>query len=148
MDAMNGRVENGSTAVHNSFTPGGFTMTLRRSILAFALAAFATAAAAQEYPNKPIKMIVPFPPAGGTDILGRTVANKLAELNKWNVIVDNKPGAGGNIGVDAAAKSPPDGYTIAPGNPLKCTSQVKSCAACWRAVAKMIASAVASLCAR
>jgi tripartite-type tricarboxylate transporter receptor subunit TctC len=90
-------------------------MTLRRSILAFVLAAFATAAAAQDYPNKPIKMIVPFPPAGGTDILGRTVANKLAELNKWNVIVDNKPGAGGNIGVDAAAKSPADGYTLVMG---------------------------------
>src|SRR4051812_39960490 len=94
---------------------GGFTMTLRRFILAFTLAAFATAAAAQEYPNKPIKMIVPFPPAGGTDILGRTVANKLAELDKWNVVVDNKPGAGGNIGVDAAAKSPADGYTLVMG---------------------------------
>lgn len=90
-------------------------MKLRRSVLGFALAAFAVAAAAQEYPTKPIKMIVPFPPSGGTDILGRTVAQKLDELNKWNVIVDNKPGAGGNIGVDTAAKSPPDGYTLVMG---------------------------------
>jgi tripartite-type tricarboxylate transporter receptor subunit TctC len=90
-------------------------MSLRRSILGFVLAAAATTAAAQEYPTKPIKIIVPFPPAGGTDILGRTVANKLGELNKWSVIVDNKPGAGGNIGVDTAAKSPPDGYTLVMG---------------------------------
>ena len=71
--------------------------------------------AAAEYPDKPIKIIVPFPPAGGTDILARQVANKLTEVKKWTVIVDNKPGAGGNIGVDAAAKSPPDGYTLVMG---------------------------------
>ncbi|APV48647.1 LacI family transcriptional regulator [Betaproteobacteria bacterium GR16-43] len=90
-------------------------MMLRRSILGLAAAAFATAAAAQSYPSKPIKLVVPFPPAGGTDILARTVANKLTEMNKWTVVVDNKPGAGGNIGVDATAKSAPDGYTVVMG---------------------------------
>jgi tripartite-type tricarboxylate transporter receptor subunit TctC len=88
----------------------------RRSIAAFALAAVAACAWAQgEYPAKPIKMIVPFPPAGGTDILARTVANQLATANKWTVVVDNRAGAGGNIGVDAAAKSAPDGYTLVMG---------------------------------
>ena len=91
-------------------------MKFRRSIAAFALAAVAACAWAQgEYPAKPIKMIVPFPPAGGTDILARTVANQLATANKWTVVVDNRAGAGGNIGVDAAAKSAPDGYTLVMG---------------------------------
>ena len=90
-------------------------MNLRKSIAALALAAVATAAAAQEYPSKPIKLVVPFPPAGGTDILARTVANHLQTSNKWVVVVDNRPGAGGNIGVDATAKSPPDGYTLVMG---------------------------------
>jgi len=88
---------------------------LRRSILGLAAAAFATTVAAQTYPSKPIKLVVPFPPAGGTDILARTVANKLTEVNKWTVVVDNRPGAGGNIGVDATAKSTPDGYTVVMG---------------------------------
>lgn len=65
-----------------------------------------------DYPNKPIRVIVPFPPGGGTDVYARLIANKLTERLKWVVVVDNKPGAGGNIGVDAAAKSAPDGYTI------------------------------------
>jgi tripartite-type tricarboxylate transporter receptor subunit TctC len=90
-------------------------VNLRKSIVALALAAVASAAAAQEYPSKPIKLIVPFPPAGGTDILSRTVANYLTTTNKWTVVVDNRPGAGGNIGVDAVAKSPPDGYTLVMG---------------------------------
>ncbi|KQO20022.1 tripartite tricarboxylate transporter substrate binding protein [Acidovorax sp. Leaf78] len=67
------------------------------------------------YPNKPIRLIVPFPPGGGTDMIARTVAQKLTDQNKWNVIVDNRPGAGGNLGVDAAAKSAPDGYTLVMG---------------------------------
>src|SRR5687767_2915439 len=91
--------------------PRGEPMTLRRLFAGVALAAFATAAAAQDYPTKPIKLIVPFPPAGGTDIMSRVVAQKLADNTKWNVVVDNRPGAGGNIGVDAAAKSAADGYT-------------------------------------
>ena len=90
-------------------------MQLRRSLAALALVASATAVLAAEYPEKPIKLIVPFPPAGGTDILSRTVANQLTTANKWTVVVDNRPGAGGNIGVDAVAKSSPDGYTLVMG---------------------------------
>ena len=90
-------------------------MNLRRSLAVLALVATATAAIAQEYPAKPIKLIVPFPPGGGTDILARTVANYLTSTNKWTVVVDNRPGAGGNIGVDATAKSPADGYTLVMG---------------------------------
>ena len=64
-----------------------------------------------EYPDKPIKLIIPFPPGGGTDIVGRVVADKLTALG-WRVVVENKPGAGGTVGMDAAAKSRPDGYTM------------------------------------
>ena len=88
---------------------------LRRMLAAVTLAVIAVAAAAQDYPRKPIKLIVPFPPAGGTDILSRVVAQKVGDNTKWTIIVDNRAGAGGNIGVDAAAKSPPDGYTLVMG---------------------------------
>jgi tripartite-type tricarboxylate transporter receptor subunit TctC len=67
------------------------------------------------YPNKPIRLVVPFPPAGGTDVLSRAIAHAIQLNTKWTIVVDNKPGAGGNIGLDAAAKSTPDGYTIALG---------------------------------
>ena len=82
------------------------------------LSAFAAgnAASAQgAYPVKPIRMIVPFPPGGGTDILSRLVANKLTESAGWQIVVDNRGGAGGNIGLDAAAKAAPDGYTMVMG---------------------------------
>ena len=68
--------------------------------------------AAAEYPDKPIKLIVPFPPGGGTDIIGRIIGDKLSSSLGWKVIVENKAGAGGTLGMDAAAKSKPDGYTI------------------------------------
>ena len=98
-----------------TFRRSSHTM-IRRTLVALALAAAAAVPAlAQEYPTKPIKMIVPFPPAGGTDIMARVVAQKVGDMNKWNVVVENKPGAGGNIGVDAAAKSQPDGYTLVMG---------------------------------
>jgi tripartite-type tricarboxylate transporter receptor subunit TctC len=73
------------------------------------------ALAEEAYPNKPIKLVVPFPPAGGTDVLSRAIAQSISTNTKWIIVVDNKPGAGGNIGLEAAAKSPPDGYTIAMG---------------------------------
>ncbi len=85
---------------------------LRRCTLAACLAVVAGSALAQAYPAKPIKLIVPFPAGGGTDIFARTVGQKLADTLKWTVVVDNKPGAGGNLGIDAAAKSAPDGYTL------------------------------------
>ena len=64
------------------------------------------------FPTKPIKIIVPFAAAGTTDILARAVAGELQKNNGWNVIVENKPGAGGNIGAEFVAKSAPDGYTL------------------------------------
>jgi tripartite-type tricarboxylate transporter receptor subunit TctC len=67
---------------------------------------------AQAYPEKPIRLVVPSPPGGGTDTLSRLVATKLGEMRRWQILVDNRPGGGGNIGMDIAAKSPPDGYTI------------------------------------
>ncbi|MDM0115445.1 tripartite tricarboxylate transporter substrate binding protein [Variovorax sp. J22R133] len=72
----------------------------------------ALSAHAQAYPTRPIKLIVPFPAGGGTDLIAREVANKVATQQGWTIIVDNKPGSGGNLGVDAAAKAPPDGYTL------------------------------------
>ena len=78
----------------------------------FVLFGFAFEAAAAEYPARPIRLIVPFPPGGGNDIVGRLVAAKLGEGLGQQVVVDNRGGAGGTIGSDIAAKAPPDGYTL------------------------------------
>ena len=67
---------------------------------------------AQDFPSKPVKLIVPFPPGGGTDILARPIAQKLSEKWGQTVIVENRGGAGGNIGTKAAADAPADGYTL------------------------------------
>ena len=84
--------------------------------LALALGAPAHAQApAPAYPNKPIRLIVPFPPGGGTDILSRLVATKLTESAKWTVVADNKAGAGGTIGIGEAVKAAPTGYDIVMG---------------------------------
>jgi tripartite-type tricarboxylate transporter receptor subunit TctC len=88
-------------------------MSVAAVLAALALADAASAQGA--YPTKPIRMIVPFPPGGGTDILSRLVANKLTESAGWQIVVDNRGGAGGNIGLDAAAKAAPDGYTMVMG---------------------------------
>lgn len=74
-----------------------------------------TAMAQEGYPDKPLRLIVPFPPGGGTDILGRVVSDKLSSMAGWKVVVENKAGAGGTIGLDAAAKAKPDGYTLVVG---------------------------------
>ena len=77
-----------------------------------ALGTVATIASAQAWPSKPIKWIVPFAPGGTTDILARTVSEKLAVALGVPVVVENKPGAGGGVGAEFTAKSAPDGYTI------------------------------------
>ncbi|MBI3917090.1 MAG: tripartite tricarboxylate transporter substrate binding protein [Betaproteobacteria bacterium] len=84
------------------------------SIFVAAAAAFGAAfsCVAQEYPARPVRMIVPFPPGGGTDYFGRIIAQKLTENLGATFVVDNRGGAGGIIGTEVAAKSKPDGYTI------------------------------------
>jgi len=79
-------------------------------IFAIALAASGSAFA-QKYPTKPVRIIVPFPPVGAADLLTRTIGQKLTEAWGQQIIVDNRPGVGGNLGVELAAKAPPDGYT-------------------------------------
>jgi tripartite-type tricarboxylate transporter receptor subunit TctC len=82
----------------------------------FALGAIMSPADAQDWPgSKPIKFIVPFPAGGGTDILSRVIAQRLTEVRKWSIFIENIGGAGGNIGANAAAKSPPDGTTMVMG---------------------------------
>ena len=82
-------------------------------VLALLLAAFAPASLnAQGYPNKPIRLIVPFAAGGAVDVLARLLGAKLSESIGQPVLVENRPGVGGNLGADAVAKSPPDGYTI------------------------------------
>ena len=88
----------------------------RRTLVAItatlAATLISTEALAQAYPNKAIRVVVPFPPGGGTDIIAREVTQKVAAATGWTFVIDNKPGAGGNLGIDAVAKSPADGYTL------------------------------------
>ncbi len=79
------------------------------------LAAGAVPAAAGSYPTQPVRLVVPSPPAGGTDVMARLVFNKVGMATHWNVVVENRAGAGGNIGMDAVAKARPDGYTLGMG---------------------------------
>src|ERR1043165_1647173 len=79
---------------------------------ALALIAASTMALAQQYPMKPVRVVVPWPPGGSNDIVGRIVAQKLSEIEGQQFIVDNRAGAAGTIGSDLVAKSPPDGYTL------------------------------------
>ena len=78
--------------------------------------AFSAAVHSQVYPAKPLRMIVAYPPGGGTDIVGRMVAQKLSEALGQNVVVENRGGASGNIGTELAARAAPDGYTVLMGN--------------------------------
>ena len=67
------------------------------------------------YPDRPIRLIAPFPPGGGTDMISREIGTRVAAATGWTIVVENRPGAGGNIGLDAVAKAAPDGYTIGMG---------------------------------
>jgi tripartite-type tricarboxylate transporter receptor subunit TctC len=72
----------------------------------------AASAHAQDYPNRPIHIVVPYAPGGGVSVVGQLIGQKLLELTKQPVVIDNRPGAGGNIGADIVAKAAPDGYTL------------------------------------
>src|SRR6267143_1875383 len=86
-------------------------MILRSAIFAL-LALAAGTASSQEYPARPVHIVAPFAPGGGTDFIARLIAQKLTERLGQQVLVENKPGAGGNLGAEFAVKSAPDGYTL------------------------------------
>ncbi len=91
---------------------------LRVTVGAMLLCALLPASAlaqTQEFPSKPIRLLIPFPPGGGTDFVSRVVGTKLAEMQKWSVVLENKPGASGNLALAETAKAAPDGYTIVMG---------------------------------
>ncbi len=87
----------------------------RKYIAVAALAMAAGGAHAQAYPSKPIHLLVPFPPGGGTDILSRLIANKLNESENWTIVAENRAGAGGTIGIAAAVRAAPTGYEMVMG---------------------------------
>jgi len=93
-------------------TPTPFLLLSALSVAAFVLSAGSAPAFAQKYPEKPLRLIVPFAPGGGTDVLGRFIAAKLSENLSVSVLIDNRGGAGGTIGTEAAARSASDGYTM------------------------------------
>ena len=85
---------------------------LRQAVIALAAITCAFGAMAQTYPERPIRIIVPFPAGGGTDNLTRTIANAATAKYGWTIVVENKPGAGGNLALETVAKSKPDGYML------------------------------------
>src|ERR671927_1244516 len=85
---------------------------MKRLLFCLLAALAALPAAAQKFPERPIRFVVPFPPGGGNDILARAIAPKMADLLGQPVVIDNRPGAGGNIRTDLVAKAPAGGYTI------------------------------------
>lgn len=94
-----------------------FATTLVAAVVFLLAGAMVAPLCADTYPNKPLRFILPFPPGGPTDILGRIIGVKLAERLGQPVVPENRPGAGGNLGVEVVAKSRPDGYTIGLASP-------------------------------
>ncbi|HEX3170632.1 MAG TPA: tripartite tricarboxylate transporter substrate-binding protein, partial [Burkholderiales bacterium] len=84
--------------------------------VAATLAAAASGSSAQSYPNRPVRILVPFPPGAGVDIVARMLGLPLTDLWGQATVVDNRPGAGGTIACELAAKAAPDGYTLLLGN--------------------------------
>ena len=105
---------------HDATTPRGREAITRRALHAFVWTLLATLIAAdsvvpawaQQYPVKPIRLVLPFPPGAPSDLVGRTIGQKMGEQMGQNLIPDNRTGAGGTLGLAAVAKAPPDGYTI------------------------------------
>ena len=99
---------------------GRHFVTSRHFLLTAAalVAALPSAVQAQNFPSRQVRFILPFPPGGPTDMLGRALAQKLAEQMGQPVIADNRPGAGGNLGLELGAKAPPDGHTVVLSSPL------------------------------
>src|SRR5687768_12762313 len=101
--AIRGRNDDEETAMHR--------LLILCAVLSFApVSAFAQGAA--NFPNKPMRLIIPYPPGGGSDTISRPLVQRVGENLKQQIVVDNRGGAGGNIGMEIAAKSPPDGHTI------------------------------------
>lgn len=88
---------------------------LLRSCLTALLCATALSAQADAYPTSPIKLVSPYPPGGGTDLITRVLANKLSEMNEWNIVVENKPGANGTIALNGMTREKADGYNLVVG---------------------------------
>ena len=89
-----------------------FSRRMALAMIATGLPLMTAWAQTDPWPTKAIRAIVPFPAGGGTDIVAREVTQKMASTTKWTFVIDNKPGSGGNLGIDAAAKSAPDGYNL------------------------------------
>src|SRR5437879_35858 len=86
--------------------------TMLKMLSVIAVAVLASEVFAQNFPVKPIRFILPYPPGGNSDVLGRPIANEMSKSLGQPVVIDYKPGGGSSIGADATAKSPPDGYTV------------------------------------
>lgn len=102
-------MKNTQTIQRSRFNP------IRRTLLGLAVAVCLPAGAASAYPNQPVTLIVPYPPGGTTDIAARAMANAMQEHLGQTLVVENRPGAGGNVGMDVLARAKADGYTIAMG---------------------------------
>src|SRR6266566_7998376 len=98
--------------MHIEVCAGRAFMKISRTLIASLLLLWPALAAAQNFPTKPIKLIVPFPAGGPNDIIARIVGQRMSEIMKQPIVIDNRGGQGGTLGTDAVAKASPDGYTI------------------------------------